>query len=95
MGFRDRDVESSLDEMFDLDRDGRLDIGEQALELEFLEREMAAQELSVDAAELEDLDPADLEDLDGLKGLDLEDMDEDEIRDALEDAGYDPEDFDF
>ena len=76
MGFWDRDVESSLDEMLDLNRDGQIDIAEEALEFEYLEREMKAQELGVDAS-------------------DLEDMDEDELRDALEDAGYDPEDFDF
>lgn len=94
MGLFDRDVESLLDEMFDLNRDGRIDFAEEALEFEYLEREIKAEELGVDASDLDDLDLDELQDLEDLRDLDLEDMDEDELRDALEDAGYDPEDFD-
>jgi len=80
MGFWDREVRDSFDSLFDLNRDGMLDPAEQAFQLDFLTREMEG-----DASEELDEDL----DLD-----DLEFMDEDERREALEDAGYDPDDFD-
>ena len=80
MGFWNREVRDSFDSLFDLNRDGLLDPAEQAFQLDFLTREMEG-----DASE--ELD----EDLD-LDDLEL--MDEDERREALEDAGYDPDDFD-
>ena len=83
MGFLDRNVSGSFDELFDFDRDGSLDITEQGLQYSFLERELEAERRS---AEL-DLD-TDL-DLD-----ELEYMDEDERREALEEAGYDLDEFD-
>ncbi len=79
MGFWDREVRDSFDSLFDLNRDGMLDPTEQAFQLDFLTREMEGDSEEHD----EDLD------LD-----DLEFMDEDERREALEDAGYDPDDFD-
>ena len=80
MGFWDREVRDSFDSLFDLNRDGLLDPAEQSFQLEFLTREM-----EVEASEENDEDL----DLD-----DLELMDKDERREALEDAGYDPDDFD-
>ena len=80
MGFWDREVRDSFDSLFDLNRDGMLDPAEQAFQIDFLTREMEG-----DASEELDEDL----DLD-----DLEFMDEDERREALEDAGYDPDDFD-
>ncbi len=36
MGFFDHEVESSFDRMFDLDRDGILDAGEQVLQMDYI-----------------------------------------------------------
>lgn len=83
MGFFDREVRSSFDRMFDLNRDGALDPAEQAFQMDFITRDMEEQDDTDDDEELDlDLD-------------DLEDMDPDERREALEDAGYDPVDFVF
>ena len=40
MGFWDQDVKNSLDGMFDMNRDGKLDPGEQALKFGFLSGKM-------------------------------------------------------
>ena len=80
MGFFDREVQSSFDELFDLNRDGVLDPAEQAYQMDFITRDMEEQD---DSDDEEELDPSD-----------LEDMDPDERREALEEAGYDPDDFD-
>ena len=83
MGFFDREVRSSFDRMFDLNRDGALDPAEQAFQMDFITRDMEEQDDTDDDEELDlDLD-------------DLEDMDPDERREALEDAGYNPVDFVF
>ena len=82
----DREVENPFDSFFDLDSDGVLNPIEQGFELDFLERQMKEDELSYET------DEDDLE-LDGLDLDDLEYMDEDERREALEEAGYDPDDF--
>ena len=78
MGFWDRDVENSFDSLFDMNRDGVLDAVEQGFQLDFLTRQMEEENRS-DEEEDE---------------LDLEFMDEDDRREALEEAGYDPDDFD-
>lgn len=78
MGFWDRNVENSFDSLFDMNRDGVLDPVEQGFQLDFLTRQMEEDDKSD-----EDEDE-----------LDLEFMDEDERREALEEAGYDPDDFD-
>ena len=83
MGFWDMDVDNSFDGLFDLNRDGMLDLAEQTYQLDYLEREMR---------EDDDLDEED-DDLDELDLDELEFMDEDERREALEEAGYDPDDF--
>lgn len=86
MGFWNREVRDSFDEMFDFNRDGHLDSFEEAMKFEFIEESMKSGS-------------SDDEDEDGLFGLDLdldelENMDEDERREALEESGYDPDDFD-
>ena len=81
MGFWDRDVENSFDSLFDMNRDGVLDPVEQGFQLDFLTRQMEEDDKTD-----EDEDELDLDD--------LEFMDEDERREALEEAGYDPDDFD-
>ena len=81
-----REVQNPFDSFFDFDRDGVLNPIEQGFELDFLERQMKEDELSYET------DEDDLE-LDGLDLDDLEYMDEDERREALEEAGYDPDDF--
>ena len=88
MGFFDRDVKNGFDRMFDWNDDGKLDSFEQANQFEFEQRML--EEDSVD----DDDDDLDL-DLAGLDRFDLEMMDEDERREALEDAGLDPGDYDF
>lgn len=80
MVFWDREVRDSFDNLFDFNRDGILDPAEQAFQLDFLTREMEGEAFEENDEDL-DLD-------------DLELMDEDERREALEDAGYDPDDFD-
>ena len=92
MGFFDRDVKNSFDRMFDWNDDGKLDSFEQANQFEFEQRML--EEDSVDDDEDDDDDDLDLY-LAGLDRFDLEMMDEDERREALEDAGLDPGDYDF
>ena len=77
----DRDVENAFDSFFDRNGDGVLDPIEQGFELDFLTRQLEEDE-RVDKR----VDDLDLDD--------LEFMDEDERREALEEAGYDPDDFD-
>lgn len=77
--FGDREIENSFDALFDLNRDGVLDPLEQGYQLDVISGEF-------DNEGTEDEDEFDLDDLDL--------MDEDERREALEDAGYDPDDFD-
>lgn len=81
MGFWDRDVENSFDSLFDMNRDGVLDAVEQGFQLDFLTRQMEEENRSDEEEDELDLD-------------DLEFMDEDDRREALEEAGYDPDDFD-
>ena len=81
MGFWDRTVENSFDSLFDMNRDGVLDPVEQGFQLDFLTRQMEEDDRSDDDEDELDLD-------------ELEYMDEDERREALEEAGYDPDDFD-
>lgn len=90
MGFFERDVESSFDRMFDFDRDGELDITEQAMQMEFIHNEFSSDTESDEEEEMID----ELE----MAGLDYDDlsfMDEDARNEVLEDAGLDPDDYDF
>lgn len=79
MGFWDRNVENSFDRMFDMNRDGVLDPVEQAFQLDYIASQMEEENRSDD-------DEFDLDE--------LEFMDEDERREALEEAGYDLDDYD-
>lgn len=78
----------SLGEFFDLNNDGEIDSFERAMEFDFLRE--SEEEESYDDSD----DDFDLE-LSGLNRDELEFMDEDERREALEDAGLDPDDYDF
>ena len=80
MGFWDRVLRATYYSLCDLNRDGMLDLAEQAFQLDFLTRKMKDETCEEHGGDLE-LD-------------DLEFMDEDERREALEDAGNDPDDFD-
>ena len=79
MGFWDRNIENSFDCLFDMNRDGVLDPVEQGFQLDFITRQMEEDDRSDDDEDELDLD-------------ELEYMDEDERREALEEAGYDPDD---
>lgn len=86
--------------MFDRNRDGKLDRFERAMEyafLEDLEREESSSyddEEDYEDDEDYDFDETELE-LAGIDPEELEYMDEDERRECLEEAGLDPDDFDF
>ena len=96
MGFFDRDVKNSFDRMFDWNDDGKLDSFEQANQFEVEQRMLEEDSVDDDEDDDEDDDDDDLDlDLAGLDRFDLEMMDEDERREALEDAGLDPGDYDF
>lgn len=72
--------------MFDFNNDGKLDIFEQAADFGMFMHMMEDSEKQEKAAEI------------SAAGIDLDDlefMDDDERREALEDAGFDPDDFDF
>lgn len=71
--------------LFDFNGDGRLDAFEQGMEFFALQEIMGGNS----DGELDALEAA------GLSYGDLLLMDEDERREALEDAGLDPDDFDF
>ena len=80
------DMQGLFGNMFDLNHDGKLDNVEHAADL-------AAFTTMMDEDE-EDDDKRNLE-LSGLDEDELEAMDEDERRAALEDAGLDPDDYEF
>lgn len=92
MGFFKRDVENGFDRMFDFDRDGELDMAEQAMQFDYLDREICSGS-GDEYGEEDELD--DELELAGLDRFDLELMDEDERRETLEDVGLDPDDYDF
>lgn len=83
----------------DFDRDGEVDATEEYLGMEMLcssrEEHEALFGDGGDFGEEEDTDFDDELEMAGLDRDELEFMDEDERREALEDAGLDPEDFDF
>ena len=73
--------------LFDVDGDGSLDVGEAALGLMMMDDTMTDE-----GAEAED---SDLELMTGYSRDDLELMDSEERAEILEEAGFDPDDFDF
>lgn len=76
-------------DLFDLDHNGELDSREQLLDFMAFEEMFKEEEDDEDDDEIADLDIA------GLDYDELSMMDEDERREALEDAGLDPDDYDF
>ncbi len=81
MGFFDTKVNDSFDEVFDLNRDGNLDIFEQIRKSEYLENELRKDRDDEDDEfedELEDDEDDEFED-------ELEDDEDDEFEDELED----------
>lgn len=72
--------------MFDMDRDGKMDAFERAMELNFLQ--------SFEDETMSDDTKTELE-LAGIDPVDLEYMTEEERRKVLEEAGLDADDFDF
>ena len=76
--------------MFDLNRDGKLNAWERAMEYEF----MTSLNDEDDDCEDEDEELTELE-LAGINPIELEYMDAEERREVLEEAGLDPDDFDF
>ena len=88
MGFFGREVRSGLDEMFDWNRDGILDAGEEAMEIQYLDQ------ISRGKDPWDDSNDSELDEYDEIQD-EIEDMDPDEARDYLESEGYDVEDFDL
>ncbi len=86
MSWFDKD-DYDYDRAFDFNRDGELDFVERSEQQDFYTRSC---EKEYDEEEAENALA-----LNGLDLGDLEDMDEDERREALEDAGLDPDDYDF
>ena len=73
--------------LFDVDGDGSLDAGEAALGLMMMDDTLTDED-----AEAED---SELELMTGYSRDDLELMDSEERAEILEEAGFDPDDFDF
>ena len=92
MGFFDRDL-------FDFNRDGKVDAVERFFGAELLCSSREEHEaLFGDAGDFEEDSYDDSEDeliLAGLDPTELEFMDENERREVLEEAGLDPDEFDF
>ncbi len=87
------------DDWMDMNGDGEVDEMERYLADDVTcssrEEHMALFGEAVDYPDEEDEDPEDELEMAGLDRDELELMDEDERREALEDAGLDPDDFDF
>ena len=75
--------------LFDLNCDGELDERERVLDFLAFEKMLEEEERNERSYDSEDLDLA------GLDYEDLELMNEDVRREVLEDAGLDPDDYDF
>ncbi|MBR5579409.1 MAG: hypothetical protein IKW28_10505 [Lachnospiraceae bacterium] len=70
--------------MFDMNRDGKLDAWERAIEFQFITSMQEEEEDNLTELEIAGIDP-----------IDLEYMNEYERRAVLEEAGLDPDDYDF
>lgn len=80
-----------FDEMFDFNRDGRLNAFERAAQFQFMDEMLKS-------GEPDSFDYDDEQDIFAEAGLDydeLEFMDPEERREVLQDAGLDPDEFDF
>ena len=78
-----------FDKMFDFNRDGKLDSWERAVQFQFMDEMMKNDEKSIFD------DKSDIFADAGLDYNEVEFMNPDERREALEDAGLDPDEFDF
>ncbi len=76
-------------DLFDFNHDGELDSGERLLDF------MAFEELTRETDEEDDENDFTELELSGLDPEELEMMGEDERREALEEAGLDPDEYDF
>lgn len=85
MGLFERNVMNGFDSMFDINHDGKLGPGEQAMQFAFMDEIISKGEAEDDGFSYDNEDI--LDEIDG--------MDEDEAREYLESEGYDPDDFDF
>lgn len=83
-----------LNNMFDFNNDGKLGFVERAARRQFISNMMEDGKKSSKADTYEDTDLTELE-MSGLDPEELEFMDWDERREVLEDAGLDPDDYDF
>lgn len=75
-----------LGSIFDLNHDGKMDIWERALEYDFITSMDTTEENEEELTELE---------LAGIDPMELEYMNEEERREVLEEAGLDPDEYDF
>ncbi|MDY4834699.1 MAG: hypothetical protein SO181_06070 [Frisingicoccus sp.] len=78
-----------FDKMFDFNRDGRLNAFERDAQFQFIDEKRGKSDLFGDDNETDVFAEA------GLDYDDLEFMDPEERREVLEDAGLDPDEFDF
>lgn len=85
MGFFDRDAKNGFDRMFDVNHDGKLGSGEQAMQFAFVDEMISESESEDDGLTFDNEDI--LDEIDG--------MDEDEAREYLESEEYELDDFDF
>ena len=92
MGLFDDEVDGTMDEMFDFDRDGHLDPMERTMQLDF-EMRMLNDDFDDDSEEEDEF----FDELEAETGIDRDEwemMDDEERAEALEEAGLDPDDFD-
>ncbi len=92
MGLFDDEVDGTMDEMFDFDRDGHLDPMERTMQLDF-EMHMLDDDFDDDSEEEDEF----FDELEAETGIDRDEwemMDDEERAEALEEAGFDPDDFD-
>ena len=80
-----------FDKMFDFNRDGKLDSWERAAQFQFMDEMMKDDEKSI----LDDDDEIDAFAAAGIDNDQLDFKDPDAGREVLEDAGLDPDEFDF
>ncbi len=95
LDFMEKDVENSFDEMYDWDRDGKLNPAEQCDQAEYEVHHTDAI-YDEEEAEFDPMDSFEQEVVLSQNGLDMDElemMDPEERRDALEYAGFDPDDF--
>ena len=88
------------DDLFDFNHDGKMDGLEVAAELDYMKRLQSASDETKDSLWLEEEDDSFADEMDeleeaGLDIMELEMMEEEERREVIEDAGLDPDDYDF